>query len=299
MTDDNGHKFFIREGFPVFFNFKTMHNSDLLSKIEYDKTFHKYDDGMDFFYSTLGLKGDIFDKSIVRLLGLKPNHKVLEIGAGTGRHTKFIANQLEEKNILYASDISINMLKLLRSKIKRKHLSLSLINAALLPFPDKTFDRVIHFGGLNNFGDIEKAFKEMTRVTKIGGTVLVGDEGIAPWLKNTIFGKMLTTSNPLFKNTIPIENLPKNVRDVMIKYLANGTFYIIKYNVGEDLPYLNTTVEFPGQRGGTYATRLFGDLEGVTLNTKNLMKKAAKKSGKSFHRWIEDTVKERAERELK
>jgi len=173
-------------------------------------------------------------------------------------------------------------------------MSLSLINAVALPFPDRMFDRVFHFGGLNNFGDIKKAFKEMTRVTKVGGIVIVGDEGIAPWLKDTDFGKMLTASNPLLKNKIPIENIPENARDVMIKHVANGTFYIIKYTVGEGLPYLNSDIEFPGERGGTYVTRYLGSLEGVTLNTKNLMKKAARKSGKSFHQWLEETIKDKA-----
>jgi len=247
----------------------------------------------------LGLKVKSFDKSVVHLLDLKPKHKVLEIGAGTGGHTEFIANQLDKKNTLFVSDISINMLKILRSKFTNNRLSLSLINAESLPFPDKTFDRVFHFGGLNNFGNIGNALKEMTRVTKIGGTILVGDEGVAPWLKNTIFGKMLTVSNPLFKNKIPIENLPANARDVTIKYVANGTFYIIKYTVGEGLPFLNTSIEFPGQRGGTYESRLFGNLEGVSINTKNLIKKAVIKSGKSYYRWLEDVLKEYTEKNLK
>ena len=107
------------------------------------------------------------------------------------------------------------------------------------------FDRVFHFGGLNNFGDLKKTFKEMTRVTKMGGKIVVGDEGIAPWLKNTEFGKMLTTSNPLFKNNIPIEHIPENARDITIKHVANGTFYIIKYSIGKGLPYLNSEIEFP------------------------------------------------------
>ena len=254
---------------------------------------------MDFFYSTLGLNGKAFDKSLIDLLDLKSHHKVLEIGAGTGRHSKFIINKLDKNNIFYASDISSNMLNVFRSKIKRKKISFSLINASSLPFPNGTFDRVFHFGGLNNFGNITKAFKEMTRVTKIGGTIVVGDEGIAPWLKNSIFGKMLTNSNPLFNNKIPIEHLPDNARNVSVKYIANGSFYIIKYNVDEGLPYLNTSIEFPGQRGGNYTTRLFGNLEGVSLDTKNLMEKAAKKSGKSFHKWLEDTINERIKIDLK
>jgi len=294
ISDKNGHNFQIVDGFPIFLYPKKMHPLDLKSKLEYDSTYEKYDDGMDFFYSTLGLNGKKFDKSIVDLLDLNSSCKVLEIGAGTGGHTEIIAKIIDYKNTIFASDISIQMMKKLRSQISRKNISFSLINASALPFPDKMFDRVFHFGGLNNFGDLKKTFKEMTRVTKMGGKIVVGDEGIAPWLKNTEFGKMLTTSNPLFKNNIPIEHIPENARDVTIKHVANGTFYIIKYSIGKGLPYLNSEIEFPGERGGTYRTRYYGNLESVSPKIKELMKKAAKKSGKNYHQWLEEAILEKA-----
>ena len=98
LIDDKGHKYHISDGFPIFFNTQKINKSDSLSKVEYDQTFHTYDDGMDFFYSTLGLNGKAFDKSLIDLLDLKSHHKVLEIGAGTGRHSKFIINKLRFKS---------------------------------------------------------------------------------------------------------------------------------------------------------------------------------------------------------
>ena len=61
-----------------------------------------------------------------------------------------------------------------------------------------TIDRTFHFGGINTFGDIKRAFSEMVRVTKPNGRIVVGDENMPVWLRNTEFGKIMN-SNPHYK----------------------------------------------------------------------------------------------------
>ena len=39
----------------------------------------------------------------------------------------------------------------------------------------------------------------MERVVKNGGSITYGDEGIAPWLRNTIYSEMLINNNRLWK----------------------------------------------------------------------------------------------------
>ena len=46
-------------------------------------------------------------------------------------------------------------------------------------------------------------------------------------------------------------------------------------------------------------TRYYGNLEGVSVKTKELAIKAAAKSGKSMHQWLDELVSSEAERELK
>ena len=63
-------------------------------------------------------------------------------------------------------------------------------------------------------------------------------------------------------------------------------------------PVGNFDLELPGHRGGTFNTRYFGKLEGVTAATRELYQKAAEKSGKSLHKWLDDVVQDAARRDL-
>ena len=49
-------------------------------------------------------------------------------------------------------------------------------NAECLPFKDKSFDVVFHFGGINFFNDRAAAIREMIRVAKPGTKFVIGDE---------------------------------------------------------------------------------------------------------------------------
>lgn len=300
LYDDNGHNFLISDGIPNFIDVSMLSGPDMDSKKEYDDKFDTYDSGINFFFKTLGIDEYQLRQSLADFLQIKIADKVLEVGCGTGRDSEIIVSKLDENGKIYLQDLSLPMLKLCRSKLSSKsNAEYSTANGSSLPFENGVFDVTFHFGGINTFTDIKGAFNEMTRVTRIGGTVVVGDESLAPWLRNTSFGKMLTNANRLFENSPPLEHIPANARDVDIKWMANGTFYLIKYIVGEGLPYLDTDIEFPGQRGGTYRTRYYGNLEGVTEETKDYALRAIKKSGKSIHKWLDEVIRDEALKELK
>jgi SAM-dependent methyltransferase len=55
-------------------------------------------------------------------------------------------------------------------------LRLALGEAETLPFRDRTFDAVLSIGGFNHFNDPEQALREMARVVRPGGPVVVSDE---------------------------------------------------------------------------------------------------------------------------
>src|SRR5690606_10444335 len=85
-------------------------------------------------------------------------------------------------------------------------IELSIANASYLPFPDDYFDAAHHFGGLSTFADVKRCLKELARVVKPGGKVVVGDESMGLWLRDTEFGKIMRNSNPLFNYHIPYED---------------------------------------------------------------------------------------------
>lgn len=90
-------------------------------------------------------------------------------------------------------------------------------NAITLPFQDGFFDAAFHFGGINLFGDRSKAVAEMARVVKKGGRVVFGDEGLAPWLRKTEYGKILMNSSALYAYETPFDAMPVSAREVSLQ----------------------------------------------------------------------------------
>ena len=75
-------------------------------------------------------------------------------------------------------------------------------------------------------------------------------------------------------------------------------FYFITFDVGVGEPQANIDFKIPGIRGGTHRTRYYGQIEGVTQETIDLVQRARKKSGKSMHDWLDNTLKDAARKVL-
>jgi hypothetical protein len=133
---------------------------------------------------------------------------------------------------------------------------------------------------------------------KPGGRVVVGDESMPPWLRHTEFAKVLINSSSHYDNDLPLADMPVEARDVVIEYILGGAFYLLSFTVGVGEPSADFDFEIPGVRGGTHRTRLYGQLEGVTLETKRLAQLAREKRGISMHAWLDETVRRAAARDL-
>jgi ubiquinone/menaquinone biosynthesis C-methylase UbiE len=234
-------------------------------------------------------------------LNINPNSKVLEIACGTGRDSEIIAKRLGASGEIVLQDISPSMLnicfqKLLNVDDVKKVFCIS--NAAYLPFRDNYFDATYSFGGLGEFPEIKKSLKEMVRVTKVGGKIVVGDESMPPWLRHTYFSKVLSKTNPQFLADVPLKDIPVEARKVILQWVIGGVFYLLDFEVGEGEPNANFDYEIEGAKGGTLRTRLEGELEGVTKETKELAYRAAKNKGISMHNWLDSLVKEAAKKDL-
>ncbi len=174
----------------------------------------------------------------------------------------------------------------------------SLSNACYLPFPDQYFDAVYSFGGLGEFSDIKRSLAEMVRVSKVGAKIVVGDESMPPWLRETEFAKILTMTNKQFMANVPLAEMPVEAREVCLRWVIGGVFYLLEFRVGAGEPVADFDFEIPGPRGGTYRTRYLGQMEGVTPETKQLAELARARKGVSMHRWLDDVVRQAAERDL-
>jgi ubiquinone/menaquinone biosynthesis C-methylase UbiE len=301
-VDGQGNSFAIEDGMPNFIFPKELPGSDLESIAWYKNNASDYDEFLPMTFDTFGVSEDEERQKMIFDLKLEKNHKVLETGCGTGRDSEKIANELGEEGELYLQDISEEIIKIGVEKFSKKNfkpkIEFSLANGCYLPFKDNYFDRVFHFGGLNTFGDKRRAFEEMVRVCKPGGRVVVGDENMPIWLRETEFGKVLMNSNAHYKYHLPLEHLPVEARNVKVEWIIGGVFYYIAFDVGNGEPKANIDFKIPGVRGGTHRSRYYGHSEGISQEALELAFKAREKSGDSMYDWLDSTIKNAALKEL-
>lgn len=250
-----------------------------------------HDNSFNWVYKTFGTDELTLRKNLVSRLNLAKGQTILVTGVGSGHDLPFVAQRLEGDGTIYAQDISKEMLSVgfenYGSKCEGAKLYFSVSDATNLPFADNVFDAAYHFGGLNLFPDIQKGILEMDRVVKSGGQVLICDEGLAPWLKNTDLGKMLIKNNPLYAFDAPLLMLPENARNVKLTWELSHCFYVIDYTVSNEPPPINIDVPHIGKRGGSIRTRYFGQLEGVSPHLRDKVYAAAERLGISRVEYLE------------
>jgi hypothetical protein len=127
----------------------------------------------------------------------------------------------------------------------------------------------------------------MVRVVKDGGRVVFGDEGVAPWLRETPYGKMVICNNPFWGANPPIELLPFEAVNVSLEWVLENCFYIIEFDKSLRGPSIDPDVRHLGRRGGSMRSRYYGQLEGVDLKLKDSIIEAAKNDGVSVVDWLE------------
>jgi ubiquinone/menaquinone biosynthesis C-methylase UbiE len=300
METEDGKAYAINDGIPDLIYPPVLAEADEKARDFYEGRADDYDKFLHLTFKTHNEDEQASRNSFVDLLALKKGDRVLDLACGTGRDSEIIAQRIGDTGELFCQDISADMLRRCVSRLEPfsadKHFALS--NACHLPFPDNYFDAVYSFGGLGEFSDITGSLKEMTRVTQVGGKIVVGDESIPPWLRETEFAKILITTNPQFLAPLPLKNMPVEAREVCLRWVIGGVFYLIDFKVGEGEPDANFDFEIPGPRGGTYRTRYEGVLEGVSRDAKNLACRAVRKKGVSMHEWLDEVVRRAANADL-
>lgn len=106
----------------------------------------------------------------------KDNKKILDAGFGSGRFCFALAKDFPQSEI-YGIDISpvlVNNANMIKSNLKLENVYFRHDNIFDLSFPEEYFDIVFNEGVIEHFKNYEDAFKEMHRVTKTGGVIIIG-----------------------------------------------------------------------------------------------------------------------------
>lgn len=300
LTTESKSVYPVIDGIPHIIYPRILNAIDKHSLEFYDGRADQYDENLHLTFKTHNVDEITARNSFIDLLEIKSGYKVLDLACGTGRDSEIIADCMGDTGELFCMDISPDMVRRCEARLKpfRLKKDICIGNALHLPYPDNFFDATYSFGALGEFSDIELSLQEMKRVTKRGGKIVVGDESIPVWLRNTEFAKILTTTNPQFEAPLPIDSIPIDARDVTIRFVIGGVFYLIDFKVGEGEPKANFDFEIPGPRGGTYRTRFEGQLEGVTLETKKLVQRVISQKGISMHKWLDNVLAEAAAKDF-
>lgn len=258
----------------------------------YDLRAQAYEDNLYMTFKTHNVNEIKERKSFIKKLNIKKHSKVLDLACGTGRDSSLIASQLGSKGYLAMQDISSNMLSIGKKKIEKLNIKKDFIlsEASRIPYPDKFFDAIYSFGGLGEFENIKDSLKEMVRVTKIGGKIVVGDKSVAPWLRKTNYYKILKKTNPQFEEELPILHIPVEARETNLEWVLGQSFYLIDFKVGNGEPKGNFDFAIPGLRGGTYRTRYEGEIEGVSKEAKEKLLKICMKNKISMHEFVSKLI---------
>ncbi|MBH5330142.1 bifunctional demethylmenaquinone methyltransferase/2-methoxy-6-polyprenyl-1,4-benzoquinol methylase UbiE [Eikenella sp. S3360] len=163
MTDKQTH-----------FGYQTVNESEKAAKVA--EVFHsvakKYDIMNDVMSGGLHRVWKHFTISTARV---PKGGKVLDIAGGTGDLSRGWAKRVGERGEVWLTDINSSMLGVGRDRLLNEGLILpvAVCDAEKLPFPDNYFDLVSVSFGLRNMTHKDAALREMQRVLKPGGSLLV------------------------------------------------------------------------------------------------------------------------------
>jgi demethylmenaquinone methyltransferase/2-methoxy-6-polyprenyl-1,4-benzoquinol methylase len=105
-----------------------------------------------------------------------PSASILDICCGTGDLTFELAGQISPGGNVVGCDFSEPMLDLAREKAKQRGVEgvrFEWADALSLPYDDDRFDTVTVGFGLRNFADWDKGLREMARVVRPNGNVVI------------------------------------------------------------------------------------------------------------------------------
>jgi demethylmenaquinone methyltransferase/2-methoxy-6-polyprenyl-1,4-benzoquinol methylase len=105
------------------------------------------------------------------LAAVGPGDRVLDVASGTGDLAIELARRVGESGEVIGSDFSEGMLELARAKAPG--LRFEQANALDLPYDDDSFDAATVGFGARNFSDLPQGLREMARVVRPGGRVVI------------------------------------------------------------------------------------------------------------------------------
>ncbi len=137
-------------------------------------------------------------RATVDAVAAMPGERVLDLAAGTGTSSEPFA---ADGAVVVPCDFSLGMLRV--GKARRPDLPFVAGDATRLPFADGAFDAVTISFGLRNVVDTSAALREMLRVVRPGGRVVICEFSHPTWAPfRTVYMEYLMRALPVVAGAV-------------------------------------------------------------------------------------------------
>ncbi|MFI5758292.1 demethylmenaquinone methyltransferase [Streptomyces sp. NPDC051569] len=134
----------------------------------------------------------VWRKAVARAVNARPAEKILDLAAGTATSSQPFA---ATGAYVVPCDFSLGMLR--EGKKRHPWMPFTAGDATKLPFADASFDAVTISFGLRNVQDTDLALRELYRVTKPGGRVVICEFSHPTWAPlRTVYTEYLMRALP-------------------------------------------------------------------------------------------------------
>jgi demethylmenaquinone methyltransferase/2-methoxy-6-polyprenyl-1,4-benzoquinol methylase len=155
---------------------KPYKDSELGKKEQVAQMFDNISENYDDLNRVISLGIDVkWRKKVVEIIGKKNPKQILDIATGTGDLVLMMASLNPDR--IVGLDISSGMLEVGKRKIEKAKLSnkIEMIvgDSEEIPFNENSFDAITVSFGVRNFANLDKGIKEIARVLKPTGVLVI------------------------------------------------------------------------------------------------------------------------------
>jgi ubiquinone/menaquinone biosynthesis C-methylase UbiE/uncharacterized protein YbaR (Trm112 family) len=233
----------VQDGLAHLYDEQEVRGLDRWMRLAYDHLGRLHDPAVRYLLPLLQLEGVSRDSYMRRVeLGKLRRHgsrppRILEVGIGDGANLPLIERDLPRglDAEIWGVDLSRGMLETCRRRLhgrRGREVRLLLADAHALPFPDASFDRVFHVGGIAGYRDPRRGLAEMARVARPGTPIVVVDERLDPGRRHGLYQRLAFRAITFYDSApgAPIDELPPDAVDV-IDEQATRFYYCLTFRM--------------------------------------------------------------------
>ncbi len=165
---------------------------------------------------------------LIREFGIRPGERILDVGTGPGVLIPYLRKGVGSSGQVCAFDLSLEMIRRALNKLRIQGDLVFQGDVHFIPFVDGPFDRVICFAAFPHFDDPGDALREMGRVLKTNGVLV-----IAHLMSRDELAAHHGTHHTVARDVLPAHHemqafferagfLPPDIVDIPGRYMVRG-----------------------------------------------------------------------------